>query len=75
MVIYIAKVVKVNPIYRETNNPIEAWVVFELEDKGISIETFHIGSPIAPEIDKEYKVNFEVMTYDLQKIDNKRKND
>jgi hypothetical protein len=35
LVIYKARVVKVNPVYGEIGNPIEAWVTFEINDKEI----------------------------------------
>ncbi len=66
MVIYKAKVVKVEPVYGEAGNPIEAWVTFGVNE--FKIETFHVGSPIAPPIGKEYAVNFKLMTYDLYQI-------
>ena len=67
LVIYKARVVKVNPVYGEIGNPIEAWVTFEINDK--EIETFHVGSPIAPDIGKTYTTDFKIMTYDLEEVD------
>lgn len=66
MVKYKAMVARVEPIYGETGHPIEAWVVFEIN--GMAIETFHTGTPIAPEEGKEYGVDIDIMTYDLYKV-------
>jgi hypothetical protein len=67
LIIYKAKVVKVDPVYGELGNPIEAWVTFEINNK--EIETFHVGSPIAPDIGKTYTTDFKIMTYDLEEVD------
>ncbi len=66
MVIYRAKVVRVEPVYGEDNTPIEAWVVFEVE--GFKIETFHTGIPVAPELGKIYNVDLSLMTYNIHRI-------
>jgi hypothetical protein len=66
MVIYRAKVVRVEPVYGEDNTPIEAWVTFDVQ--GFKIETFHTGIPVAPELGKVYKVDIDLMTYDFHHI-------
>ena len=59
--------VKVDPVYGELGNPIEAWVTFEINNK--EIETFHVGSPIATDFGKTYTIDFKIMTYDLEEVD------
>jgi len=66
MVRYRGRVVRVEPVYGEGNVIIEAWVTFKV--KGYEIETYHVGIPIAPEIGKEYIVDFRLMTYDFHHI-------
>jgi len=63
MVRYRGRVVRVEPVYGEGNVIIEAWVTFKV--KGYEIETYHVGIPIAPEIGKEYIVDFKLSAHDI----------
>ncbi len=71
MVIYRAKVIRVEPVSGEDNTPIEAWVTFEVQ--GYKIETFHTGIPVAPEMGKIYTVDIDLMTYSIYRINMEEK--
>jgi len=71
MVVYRGKVLRVVPVYGESGNPIESWVVFEINKQ--KIEIFHSGIPIVPEINRVYSVDINLLVHTMFLVNIKEK--